>query len=283
MTTPPTSADDAAEEATLVSATPVPRPLDKDSDMSEIARLGSLFTEEKPSVTPTNPFTIVEPASEDERGGDDTPGIVLLKLDAGGEIRSRMPLTQERLIIGREDGDVVLHDDPTVSPWHAQLRFDGAQALLKDMNSLNGVYVRISEPVTLRDGDSILAGNQRFVFRDTWDSPIPAEETTKALGAEGYDDPSRLMLMRAGGQCVGLYFIGQALTIGRESGELIFAADEQMDHEHARIVCQDNGEHTLHDLGSADGVFVAIRGEVSLQDEQCFQVGRTRFRLTLHS
>lgn len=274
--------EDAAQEATLVSAAPVPRPVAKDNDMSEIARLGSLFIKEQPDVTPTNPFTLSEITDGDERQDDATPGATLIKLRKDGKAQARMQLAHSRLIIGREDGDVVLKDDPTVSPWHAQLHLDGDRAMLKDMNSLNGVYVRLSEPMILRDGDSILAGNQRFVFRDTWDPPNPTEETTKALGAEGYDDPSRLMLMRAGGQCVGVYFIGQALTIGRASGELVFAADEQMDDEHARIVRQDNGEHTLHDLNSGDGVFVAIRGEVSLNGEQCFQVGRTRFRLTLH-
>ncbi|NWJ94612.1 MAG: FHA domain-containing protein [Chloroflexi bacterium] len=81
-------------------------------------------------------------------------------------------------VIGREPGlnDVVL-DNPQVSRQHFQIVSQGGGAAshinttshISDLRSTNGTYVngrRISEtPVELNDGDIILAGPYRFMFR----------------------------------------------------------------------------------------------------------------------
>jgi pSer/pThr/pTyr-binding forkhead associated (FHA) protein len=55
-----------------------------------------------------------------------------------------------------------------VSRHHARIDVDGRRALLQDLKSSNGTFVRgrrIVEPVELSDGDEIVIGPVLLVFR----------------------------------------------------------------------------------------------------------------------
>jgi len=72
--------------------------------------------------------------------------------------------------IGRGDGCAVMLDSRSVSRLHAlvQLREGGAISLV-DLGSRNGSFVnnrRVSIPVLLNDNDSLVFGDQEFVFRN---------------------------------------------------------------------------------------------------------------------
>lgn len=71
-------------------------------------------------------------------------------------------LVGDETYIGRERGDIVFPDDGYVSGMHAMLSRREDAVVLKDMGSSNGTYVRIREPVELRPGDFVLAGQQLF-------------------------------------------------------------------------------------------------------------------------
>ncbi len=203
--------------------------------------------------------------------------IKLERLDADGSVHTAHRLEQGRHFIGREEGDILLSSDKAASPWHAQLLVAGGKVSIKDMGSLNGVHVRIEGDRRLSDKDSMLVGGQRFIFRSSWDPR--EEEDTVELGGAGYADPTRLLLKRAGGEVVGVYFVGEGLAIGRTRGELAFGADERMADEHAAIRRVEGG-FVIRSL-SARGVMVSIREEVALSDGQTFQLGRTLFRVAL--
>ncbi len=83
------------------------------------------------------------------------------------------PLLGERADLGRTEGEIVLSDDPYLSPRHARLerRTDGW--VLRDLDSLNGVYVRLREPVELRHGDSVLLGQQVLRFEEMTEQEAP--------------------------------------------------------------------------------------------------------------
>jgi DNA-binding winged helix-turn-helix (wHTH) protein len=79
----------------------------------------------------------------------------------------RVPLQQGENILGRDDDGIRL-DSPTVSRRHARISIDGAEAVLEDLGSKNGSFVRgeaVSKAVSLRDGDEIRAGSVVMRFR----------------------------------------------------------------------------------------------------------------------
>jgi pSer/pThr/pTyr-binding forkhead associated (FHA) protein len=73
---------------------------------------------------------------------------------------------------------------------------------------------------------------------------------------------------------------GDAVTIGRERGDINFPDDGYVSGLHARI-SQRSGKVYLADLGSSNGSFVKIRGERAVQDGTYVLLGQQLFRLTV--
>ncbi len=94
----------------------------------------------------------------------------------------RFPLRDgQTWAIGRGDGCAVLLDSRSVSRLHALVqRRDGGAISLVDLGSRNGSFVnhrRVSLPVVLNDGDDLMFGDQRFLFRN----PQAGEPSAQAM------------------------------------------------------------------------------------------------------
>ena len=79
------------------------------------------------------------------------------------------------VIIGRQDGDLVLQD-PEVSRRHAVLRRSGGSVVVEDLHSTNGTFVnreRIRNPVAVGPGDEVRVGQTTLEIEPDW----RAEET----------------------------------------------------------------------------------------------------------
>ena len=207
---------------------------------------------------------------------DEAAELRLAFLAPSGQVSRLVPLRAGRFLIGRDHGDLLLSDDPTVSPWHAQLQVRDGRVVLSDMDSSNGVFLLHRGRVRLQDKDTFIVGQQHFVFRDCWDAPAPGHATP--MGTPDYDTPERLLLIREGGQVVGVYILNKSLVIGSGTADLSFPADPAMSPEHA-VIRRSLGHFTLTDL-SQSGVFVRLSQETELEPGQTFQIGRTRFRVT---
>jgi hypothetical protein len=90
-------------------------------------------------------------------------------LDPTGEHVSRAcELQEEVTIIGRHPDCTISLPSSTVSRHHAQIRREGSQYFLNDMNSTNGTLLN-REPVIgeelLHDRDEIGVGIYRLIFR----------------------------------------------------------------------------------------------------------------------
>ena len=69
--------------------------------------------------------------------------------------------------IGRRDDNGVVLDDPKVSRYHATIIDTGANFVINDLRSANGVQVagqRIRGSSTLADGDVITIAGYQFTF-----------------------------------------------------------------------------------------------------------------------
>ncbi|MBH24746.1 MAG: hypothetical protein CMH57_09905 [Myxococcales bacterium] len=69
-------------------------------------------------------------------------------------------LDKPEVLIGRETGDITFSEDGFVSGRHAQLMHTAGKSYLKDLNSSNGTYIRLTAPRRLREGDLLLLGQQ---------------------------------------------------------------------------------------------------------------------------
>ena len=76
--------------------------------------------------------------------------------------RREVSLRPGENVLGREPDAVAWMDSPTVSRRHACIRVSTEGAMIEDLGSHNGTYVRgekVTAPVPLRDGDEIRLGS----------------------------------------------------------------------------------------------------------------------------
>ena len=91
----------------------------------------------------------------------------------------QIPLSPGPNVLGRAPDAAVWIDAPGVSRHHARIRLDGADAVIEDLGSKNGTYLRgqpVTAPCALSDGDQIRLGSVVITFR----IPPPAGSTETA-------------------------------------------------------------------------------------------------------
>jgi pSer/pThr/pTyr-binding forkhead associated (FHA) protein len=84
----------------------------------------------------------------------------LVQIVPSGGYRDVRHLAGDEVVLGREEGDIVFRDDAFLSRRHAALTWDGKRALITDLGSSNGTFVRITGPIVLRHGDHVRMGDQ---------------------------------------------------------------------------------------------------------------------------
>ncbi len=75
---------------------------------------------------------------------------------------------EKQSVLGRSTQATVRLADREVSRKHSQIDFEGGDYLLRDLGSSNGTYVngrRIYTPTALQDGDEVVIGTSKMVFR----------------------------------------------------------------------------------------------------------------------
>jgi DNA-binding winged helix-turn-helix (wHTH) protein len=88
-------------------------------------------------------------------------------------------IQKPRTIIGRDPGVDVQLESPRISRQHAQLVIDGAKAVIEDLGSKNGTFLRnqrITSPVPLAHGDEIRIGPFVITFRSSASSSTTETE-----------------------------------------------------------------------------------------------------------
>ncbi len=79
-----------------------------------------------------------------------------------------VPLAEGENLLGRDPSGTVVVDDATVSRHHARIVIDGGRAVLEDLGSKNGTWLRgarIASSESLRDGDPLRVGPAALTFR----------------------------------------------------------------------------------------------------------------------
>lgn len=225
----------------------------------------------------------------------------------------------DTLDVGRSDGHIVVNEDPYLSPRHARILFIQGKLILRDLGSTNGVFLRLNPArdaygrgrnaegnpettVFLTEGDIILVGQQvlRFeVLKDAEAGLGPAmEHGTLLFGSPAAPRYARLCQRTVEGVTRDVHYVRKVETVlGRESGDVVFTEDPFLSRRHAavRVLGKDgqplagnNGKPAhdaprfgLVDLGSSNGTFLKIRGDIELLSGDHFRVGQQLFRVDI--
>lgn len=98
----------------------------------------------------------------------------------------RLALADGEHLIGRDPQAVLRIPSNRVSRRHARIAVSGAHAVIEDMESRNGTFVRgrrVTAPTELADGDEIFVGSEVIAFAVTFPEGSTQEQTADAVGA----------------------------------------------------------------------------------------------------
>jgi pSer/pThr/pTyr-binding forkhead associated (FHA) protein len=162
----------------------------------------------------------------------------------------------------------------------------GSELIIHDLDSLNGVFYKISRPQPLANGDRFRIGQYLIDFRIP--APIPEVDRASRDGEILSSlDPlvhGCLVFVRPNGQ-PGLKYpltktetiLGQEREGANSSTDIHLPADLTSMH-HARITFR-NGRHTLQNLSETDGTFFKIQGSGPIRPGDEFLAGEVMFRV----
>jgi pSer/pThr/pTyr-binding forkhead associated (FHA) protein len=186
------------------------------------------------------------------------------------------PLQDGENLIGRGQGSL-FDADPYLSPRHAEFAFTDEGLVVRDLRSLNGVFVKIVAEEHLESGDILRIGQELLRF-NVISPPVPLEDGTDVIGTPnpGYWGRVSVIVGRdVEGPAFPLY--DETVVLGRERGDILFPEDGYVSGRHAQIAYRD-GNATLTDLGSSNGTFFRIRGSRPVPQGTLLLMGQQLFR-----
>jgi pSer/pThr/pTyr-binding forkhead associated (FHA) protein len=201
--------------------------------------------------------------------------LVLIRPD--GTEGGTHPLHDGDTLIGRGQG-TLFEADAYLSPRHAEFTAGPNGLTVRDLRSLNGVFLKIGDEESLESGDIFRLGQELLRF-EVISSPQPLEDGTEVMGTPNPGFWGRLSVI-VGRDVDGSAFplFGDAIVLGRERGDILFPEDGYVSGTHARISLND-GQVILSDLGSSNGTFLRLRHERTIPNGSFILMGQQLFRV----
>lgn len=179
--------------------------------------------------------------------------------------------------IGRKEANLLI-EDKTISPVHAKISVNEDETLIEDLGSLNGVFLRIKEKMTLQDGDLIRAGVHYFLYEVFSQETVDDNYGADFFASPGNKEKARLIEVLSGGRRGRARVIPDSgITVGRSEGEFLCFDDEKMSLKHFSIRYTQRSCILLD--YSANGTYLQIRQPVKLTGGDLFFIGETLFRV----
>lgn len=227
------------------------------------------------SAAPSRPST--QPRSQPVPVAPPAPRGRLVLIRPDGSEGLTHPLHDGATMIGR--GQAAIFDqDAYLSPRHSELTLAGDVLNIRDLHSLNGVFVKIIGEEEIQSGDVFRIGQELLRF-DVIAPPSPLEDGTEVAGTPNPGFWGRLSVV-VGRDVDGSAFplFGDAVVLGRERGDILFPEDGYVSGTHARIGLRD-GRVYLADLGSSNGTFLKLRSDRKAASGSFVLMGQQLFRI----
>lgn len=191
------------------------------------------------------------------------------------------PIAAGENLVGRGQGSL-FDADPYLSPRHAEFLLGPTGLTVRDLKSLNGVFVKLTEEESLSSGSIFRIGQELLRF-DVIAPPEPLEDGTEIIGTPNPGYWGRISVI-VGRDVDGPAFpiFEEAIVLGRERGDILFPEDGYVSATHARISVRD-GMVYLQDLGSSNGTFVRLEASREIPSGSLLLMGQQLFRVTFKS
>lgn len=189
--------------------------------------------------------------------------------------------------VGRTSGQLILEDDPYLCERHARILESERGFQVRDVSALNGVFVKVSEPEPIIDGDLILIGDTLLRF-EAVDPQAETLEPAVEQGVRYFGTPQRSpwarlrVLTEAGTGREVFYLFGDRAELGGGPADVSLLADGGLAPAHASLRL-DEDRYLLEDLGSSSGTFLKVRGARVLRSGDVLRIGRRVLRFEVGS
>jgi pSer/pThr/pTyr-binding forkhead associated (FHA) protein len=210
-------------------------------------------------------------------GREPMASLVLIRPD--GSEGGTFALNDGSTTIGRSAGQL-FGADAYLSPQHATFVLSGGRMVVRDEESLNGIYVRIpaEKPFQLAPGDVVRMGQELVRVEGLPEAQNDAEGT-ELMGSAVDDVWGRVSLIVGEGQVANSFCLGgDGVVLGRERGDVLFPEDGYVSGTHVRIQRQ-SGQLTITDLNSSNGTFLRVNQEHELNRGDYILMGQQLFRV----
>lgn len=182
--------------------------------------------------------------------------------------------------IGRLAGDICFEEDRFLSPIHARFEMAGDALQVTDLDSLNGVWLRVRDEAVIAPGTTFLCGQQ--VIRLEAVEPLQAADSsdgTVRIGATTRHSGLQLSVVSADGEVVTRHLLPvEGCRLGRHVADMVFTRDSFMSGTHALV--RPNGKGViLRDLDSRNGTWLQLDGQHALDIGDAVMLGRTVLRV----
>lgn len=199
-----------------------------------------------------------------------------------GEDGVSFMLAGEDHLAGRgADCPISFPEDPFLSPQHASFLYRDDQLVVVDLDSKNGVYLRVTES-ELTAQTTFLVGEQVLSARMAT-TPADIAEHDGTYFSSSMPRPAMLEILQhlRGGSTGAVFRMETAIaTVGREGNNIDFPEDPFISGHHAEIRL--NGPSlSIKDLGSRNGTFVRINQEQVLRHGDYVFMGQQLLRVEI--
>jgi pSer/pThr/pTyr-binding forkhead associated (FHA) protein len=273
----------------------LPGELPDDSAVGTRRESGNELPQAEDSAKP--PLARMEPVEPEEadpyRPLQRPPTGLLCILDDASDEGEWVRLRGDKVVIGRVDGDIIIPHDSLISSRHAELARTESKGRmvwqLRDLNSTNGTYVRISTAV-VESGQQILLGGRYYRF----DEPLASADAAAGAAGDGEVPGTRravggpnnpvllpsLVHLTEKGDGQRFFLGGSDNWVGRDGREcnVVLEDDRMVSPRHARLYRGEDGRWTLVDARSRNGTWFRVV-KVKLKKTSYFQLGEQRFQL----
>lgn len=192
-------------------------------------------------------------------------------------------LAGDEHLVGRSETPITFEEDAFISPVHANFYYHLGALMVRDEQSVNGVYIRIRGAVDIEFGDRFLVGEQLLEVQapPVVSGPEAIDDGTYFFASPPKPTSFRVVQSLRGG-AMGMAFHADKpeIVIGREGNDIDFPNDPFISGRHAKLSLE-KGKMILTDLDSKNGTFLRINGEYALKHGDYVFMGQQLVRVEI--